>query len=65
MAKEVYQNVVQGAIEVKNAGRPYLGAGNMSVDELIVGSIYVALSDIYITNITIVVSVATLMQSAI
>ncbi|KAG5095195.1 hypothetical protein GLYMA_18G185200v4 [Glycine max] len=40
MAKEVYRNVVQGAIEVKNAGRPYLGAGNMSVDELIVGSMF-------------------------
>ena len=39
MAKEVYQNVVQGAIEVKNAGRPYLGAGNMSMEELIVGSL--------------------------
>nr|KYP37522.1 hypothetical protein KK1_041275 [Cajanus cajan] len=38
LAKEVYRNVVQGAIEVKNAGRPYLGAGNFSVDELIVGS---------------------------
>ncbi|TKY65995.1 hypothetical protein E2542_SST08857 [Spatholobus suberectus] len=38
MAKEVYRNVVQGAVEVKNAGNPYLGAGNFSVDELIVGS---------------------------
>ncbi|RDX61543.1 hypothetical protein CR513_60222, partial [Mucuna pruriens] len=38
MAKEAYRNVIQGAIEVKNAGNPYLGAGNMSLDELIVGS---------------------------
>ncbi|KAL2336579.1 hypothetical protein Fmac_011025 [Flemingia macrophylla] len=38
MAKVVYQNVVRGAVEVKNAGRPYLGAGNFSIDELIVGS---------------------------
>lgn len=38
LAKEVYRHVVQGAIEVKNAGRAYLGAGNFSLDEIIVGS---------------------------
>ncbi|CAJ1800264.1 unnamed protein product [Sphenostylis stenocarpa] len=37
-AKEVYRNVALGATYVKRSGKPYLGAGNMSVDELIVGS---------------------------
>ncbi|KAL9321926.1 hypothetical protein ACSQ67_009979 [Phaseolus vulgaris] len=37
-AKEVYYSVVHGAVQIKRAGNPYLGAANMSVDELIVGS---------------------------
>ncbi|KAL9315448.1 hypothetical protein ACSQ67_016449 [Phaseolus vulgaris] len=37
-ATEVYRSVVHGAVQIKRAGNPYLGAGNMSVDELIVGS---------------------------
>jgi len=37
-AKQVYRDVVQGAIQIKRVGNPYLAAGNMSVDELIIGS---------------------------
>ncbi|XP_027925516.1 uncharacterized protein LOC114182917 [Vigna unguiculata] len=39
LAKEVYRSVILGAVQVRRAGNPYLGAGNMSVNELIVGSI--------------------------
>ncbi|KAK7339680.1 hypothetical protein VNO77_20361 [Canavalia gladiata] len=38
MAKEVYRSVIQGAIEIKKSGNPYLGAGNMNLDDLTVGA---------------------------
>ncbi|KAJ1402626.1 Tetratricopeptide-like helical domain superfamily [Sesbania bispinosa] len=38
MAKEVYRNVIQGATEIKESGNPYLGAGNMNLEGLMMGA---------------------------
>ncbi|XP_057436949.1 uncharacterized protein LOC130729279 [Lotus japonicus] len=38
MAKEVYQNIIQGATTIKNSGNPYLGAGNMNLEGLMMGA---------------------------
>ncbi|KAK7292936.1 hypothetical protein RJT34_15794 [Clitoria ternatea] len=38
MAKEVYRTVIQGAVEMKNAGKPYMGAGNMKLEDLTIGA---------------------------
>ncbi|XP_061349741.1 uncharacterized protein LOC133294980 isoform X2 [Gastrolobium bilobum] len=38
MAKEIYHNVIQGATEIKNCGNPYLGAGNMILEGLMMGA---------------------------
>jgi len=34
MAKEIYQNVLDGAAELKERGNVYLGGGNMSMEGL-------------------------------
>lgn len=34
MAKEIYQNVLQGATELKESGNVYLGGGNMNMEGL-------------------------------
>ncbi|XP_014496581.1 uncharacterized protein LOC106758157 isoform X1 [Vigna radiata var. radiata] len=38
LAKEVYRSVVLGATQIRRAGNPYLAAGNMSANQLLVGS---------------------------
>ncbi|XP_052729433.1 uncharacterized protein LOC108327051 isoform X2 [Vigna angularis] len=38
LAKEVYRSVVLGAVQIRRAGNPYLAAGNMSANQLLVGS---------------------------
>ncbi|XP_027351920.1 uncharacterized protein LOC113862862 isoform X2 [Abrus precatorius] len=38
LARQVYRNVLQGAIEIKKAGRPYLGAGNLNLEGLTIGA---------------------------
>lgn len=38
MAKEVYRNVIERATEIKNSGNPYLGAGNMNLEGLMMGA---------------------------
>nr|AFK37232.1 unknown [Lotus japonicus] len=38
MATEVYRNVIERATEIKNSGNPYLGAGNMNLEGLMMGT---------------------------
>lgn len=38
MAKEIYQNVIDGASEHKESGNVYLGGGNMNVEGLMMGA---------------------------
>ncbi|XP_057455415.1 uncharacterized protein LOC130746717 [Lotus japonicus] len=38
MATEVYRNVIERATEIKNSGNPYLGAGNMNLEGLMMGA---------------------------
>lgn len=39
MAKEVYRSVLQGASDIKKYGNPYLGAGNMNLEGLMMGAL--------------------------
>ncbi|XP_058767258.1 uncharacterized protein LOC131640918 [Vicia villosa] len=38
MAKEIYQNVIEGAADLKESGNVYLGGGNMNMEGLIMGA---------------------------
>lgn len=40
MAKEIYQNVLEGATELKERGSVYLGGGNMSLDGLMLQAMF-------------------------
>lgn len=38
MAKEIYQNVIEGAADLKESGNVYLGGGNMNMEGLMMGA---------------------------